>query len=90
MNERVQIRISGHVQGVGYRYFATHVARQIGINGTVRNTADGGVEVIAEGNKPTLTDFIMELRRGPHSAEVTDLTAAWSEPTGEFNEFRIV
>ena len=90
MNQRVQVRVSGHVQGVGYRYFAIHVARQLGIFGTVQNTRDCGVEVIAEGPSTALEGFIEELKRGPHSAQVTDLITAWSEATGDYNDFIII
>ena len=51
MTKRVQARVSGRVQGVGFRYYADHVAEQLGLAGTVRNTADGGVEAVAEGDE---------------------------------------
>ena len=51
MTKRVQARVSGRVQGVGFRYYADHVAEQLGLAGTVRNTADGGIEAVAEGDE---------------------------------------
>jgi acylphosphatase len=88
--KRVQARVSGRVHGVGYRYFATHAAEQLGVVGTVRNSADGGVEAIAEGEESTLDEFLAALRRGPHAAEVTELSTAWDEPTGEFSGFMAI
>ncbi len=87
--KRVQALVSGRVQGVGYRYFATHAAEQLGVVGTVRNSADG-VEAIAEGEESRLDEFLSALRRGPHAAEVTELSTAWDEPTGEFSEFTAI
>lgn len=85
--KRVQAHVSGRVQGVGYRYYAAHVASGLGIVGTVRNTHDGGVETVAEGEEAKLHEFLVALRHGPHTAEVTEVATAWTEPTGEFDTF---
>jgi len=62
--------IAGRVQGVGYRYFAAHAARELGLAGWVRNLRDGQVEVLAVGAIRKLTHFEGELRLGPLRAEV--------------------
>ena len=90
MTRRVQARVSGRVQGVGFRYYASHVAGQLGVAGTVRNTADGGVEAVAEGDEAVLHEFLAALRRGPHAAEVTEVATAWAEPSGEFSGFIVI
>jgi len=90
VNERVQVRVNGTVQGVGFRYFTQHTASALGLKGAVRNTGDGGVEAVAEGPVGLLHEFVEALRRGPHSARVNDLTEAWSEATGEFQAFSVV
>lgn len=90
MTKRVEAQVSGRVQGVGYRYYAAHVARELGVVGTVRNTHDGGVQAIGEAEEESLHEFLKSLRHGPHAAEVTEMSTAWGEPTGEFTEFATV
>lgn len=90
MDERVRVHVSGHVQGVGFRYYAAHVARELGVRGSVRNTIDGGVEAVAEGPRPTLDSFVDALSKGPHSAEVGEVTTAWSDAQGEFTDFAVM
>lgn len=87
---RVQAIVSGRVQGVGYRYFAAHAAHRLGVKGTVRNLPGGEVEAVAEGEEAALQDFLDELRQGPSSADVSDLQAAWGEPTGRFERFEAI
>lgn len=62
--------ISGRVQGVGYRYFAVGVARELGLKGWVRNLPDGRVEAYAAGSARMLEDFEARLRQGPPAGEV--------------------
>jgi acylphosphatase len=67
-------RVSGTVQGVGFRYFASRIARQWGIHGYAKNLRDGRVEVYAIGTPAMLAALRKELQRGPRSAVVSDLT----------------
>ena len=46
---RVVAHVSGHVQGVGYRWFVRGLATDAGLTGSARNLADGRVEVVLEG-----------------------------------------
>ena len=62
--------ISGRVQGVGYRAFAAHAARQVKVAGWARNLADGRVEVQAVGTLGQLDVLEGWLRKGPRWAEV--------------------
>jgi acylphosphatase len=62
--------ISGQVQGVGYRFFAVRVARELGLKGWVRNLPDGRVEAFAAGPARLLEDFEARLRQGPRAGEV--------------------
>lgn len=86
---RVIVRITGEVQGVGYRFFAWRRAAGLGVRGNVKNRADGSVEVVAEGARSVLERLLVELRTGPSAARVDDMRAEWSAPTGEFKDFSI-
>lgn len=87
--ERAHILVSGRVQGVSFRAYAEREARRIGVRGYVRNLPSGQVEIVAEGDEADLTHMIAWARRGPSLAHVDDLQIAWSEPSGEFPDFRI-
>lgn len=78
--KRLSARIHGRVQGVGYRYYARETANELGLTGWARNTWDGDVEVVAEGEEGRLARFIGLLREGPQRAEVTDIDVTWEEP----------
>src|SRR5438309_1068883 len=65
------IYIHGKVQGVGYRFFATRVARRLGFKGWIPNNRDGAVEALVEGEKSAIDELIEEIHEGPRYAEVT-------------------
>ena len=75
-------RVCGRVQGVGFRYSAILEARRLGINGRVRNAANGDVEVWAEGPPEKLAQFLSWLRRGPQYARVDSVEKEDEEPRG--------
>ena len=72
--------ISGQVQGVGYRYFAQRVARDLRVRGWARNLDDGRVEVLAVGTPHQLDDFEGELRVGPPRADVRGIAIEDNAP----------
>lgn len=89
MNDaRAHIFVSGIVQGVGYRYFAIRKAGTYRIAGFAKNLIDGRVEVVAEGERGLVEQFIKELRIGPMSAHVSDMRIEWEVPTFEFKGFQ--
>lgn len=87
---RARIEIFGKVQGVGFRFFAQSMALKYRIDGYVRNTPSGSVEVVAEGDEDALSKFIEELRKGPPGAGVRDMRIVWGEPKFDLKGFRIV
>ena len=89
MAVRLHIRVGGHVQGVGFRYFVQENGVRLGIDGWVRNRWDGSVEIRAEGKRESLEQFLGQIRRGPRGSHVSDLHFEWLEFEGEFQGFRI-
>ena len=63
-------RVTGRVQGVGFRAFVVRLAASVGVAGAVRNDADGGVACFAEGDREALELFRRGLERGPAHARV--------------------
>ncbi len=71
--ERRAYRIEGRVQGVGFRAFVRRRARELGLDGWVRNAADGTVEAEATGDRASLDAFEDHLRQGPPAGRVGSL-----------------
>ncbi|MFE8154705.1 acylphosphatase [Brenneria goodwinii] len=73
--------VYGMVQGVGFRYSTQYRAKQLGVNGYVRNSDDGCVEVIASGEHQAVEQLVEWLKQGgPRSARVEKVL---TEPHGK-------
>jgi acylphosphatase len=79
---RYRLRVTGVVQGVGFRWFTMRAARRLELAGWVRNAADGSVEVLVEGSEGAVDRLVQELRRGPDGAAVADVRCS-AERAGE-------
>ena len=82
MPKAVQYRVTGRVQGVGFRAFVADLARSEGVHGWVRNLPDGSVEARAEADAETLARFEWRLWQGPPHARVDDVTTEDVVPDG--------
>ena len=71
-----QIRVFGHVQGVGFRAALQHEARKLGVTGWVRNRTDGSVEALVQGSPEAVDAIIGWARHGPPGCRVRDFQAA--------------
>jgi acylphosphatase len=87
--ERLSARITGRVQGVGFRNFTRMRARQLGVTGWVRNERNGSVRLEAEGPRSALKDLLDAVREGPRMAQVENVEADWKDSTDEFSTFRV-
>ena len=77
--------ITGRVQGVGFRHYVAHKARQFHVTGWVRNRRDGSVEAMIQGAPQNVEALIVRAHRGPPMSAVTSM--AVSEGTGSYTEF---
>lgn len=66
----VHFLVRGRVQGVGFRWFVHREAAELGLNGSVRNTDTGEVEVIAAGEPELLAELRSALRKGSRGSRV--------------------
>jgi acylphosphatase len=62
--------IRGRVQGVGYRAWVDHQARNHNLEGWVRNRRDGSVEALFAGPQDVVSEMVARCRRGPSTARV--------------------
>jgi acylphosphatase len=76
------IRISGRVQGVGFRYSARSMASTIGIKGFVRNLPNGDVYIEVEGSFLQLEEYIQWCRQGPPRAKIKVVDVYDAETVG--------
>ena len=58
-----QVRYTGRVQGVGFRYTAQHLAKDFAVAGYVRNLPSGDVELVAEGSAEQVDAFLTAVSR---------------------------
>lgn len=70
----LQVRVSGRVQGVGFRAWTQRQAERLGVSGWVRNTAEGKVEAVLCGEEAAVEAMLAALRDGPAAARVDALT----------------
>lgn len=88
--KELEMTIDGKVQGVGFRAFAKLCAQELGVTGWVRNTENGYVDIVAQGDEESLREFEAKMRKGPAFARVENVDVAWyDEPQDAMTEFTI-
>jgi acylphosphatase len=70
---RRRVRVSGRVQGVGFRWSAATEAERLGLTGSIRNVDEGYVEAEMSGEPDAVAEFTEWLRVGPAGARVDDI-----------------
>jgi acylphosphatase len=83
-------RVSGRVQGVGFRAFVVRLGRRLGVVGEVCNLPDGSVEVKAAGGPEALAELARGLAQGPPGARVTSVAEAPLETVPAWTSFEVV
>ena len=89
MDETLQIIVTGTVQGVYFRQSTKEKAVALGIRGTVKNTDDGSVSILASGEHRSLQKLIDWCCVGPSQAEVANVHVE-KVPYIEFKDFHII
>jgi acylphosphatase len=89
MKTRAHVFVSGRVQGVFFRSETRYEAKRRNVVGWVRNTSDGRVEAVFEGEKEDVEKVIDFCRRGPSGARVLKIDVRWEDYIGEFKDFKV-
>ena len=86
---RSRFRVTGRVQGVGFRSWTGRTARALRLAGWVRNLPDGSVEAEAEGPREDQLVFLEALAEGPVGSVVRKVRPEWLPASGEDFSFRV-
>ena len=89
MKKNVHAMISGRVQGVWFRASTKQKAESLGVNGWVRNTDDGHVEAVFEGDEKLVDEMIAWCKNGPPLSKVEKVIIENQLPVKNFKDFLI-
>lgn len=84
---RLTVWVYGHVQGVGFRWWARSRALELGLVGSARNLPDGRVEVVAEGPRDSCEQLLNTLSSGTSPGRVDRVSKRWSAPQRDQDGF---
>lgn len=85
----MQVWVSGLVQGVGFRAWTDWQASKLRLAGWVRNLDDGRVEAVFQGPKEVVEEMLRLVARGPVSARVSGVEAAWEPAADDLKGFTV-
>lgn len=86
---RAHALISGRVQGVSFRYFTYHEALKHGLSGWVRNTSDGTVEAVFQGERSAIEEVLEWCKMGPPAASVDQVEVQWEDASEVLDGFKV-
>jgi len=89
MRKQAHLYYSGKVQGVGFRFTAREIADSLNISGWVRNSPDGRVEILAEGKKEDLENFLAQIQQRLQRY-ISTFDIQWQEASGTFKDFQVL
>lgn len=88
--QALELKLSGLVQGVGFRYRTWQHAIALGLQGWVKNNADGTVSIWAEGSRGRLRAFLDWCYTGGGLARVERIESGWRAATNSYHDFSII
>ena len=86
---RLRALFIGRVQGVGFRYTVCNLAKAYQVTGFIRNLVNGDVEMVAEGARPELTDFLNSIRSSPLGRHILHDQMEWAAASGTYDGFGV-
>lgn len=86
----IKLTVSGRVQGVGFRYFISNIARDLELKGYAKNLFNGDVEIIAEGRHEFLEELAKKAKEGPMGSRVKTCKVEWLDFNKNYNKFEIL
>ncbi len=86
--QRQTCYFSGHVQGVGFRYTVHNLAIQYNVRGYVRNTPDGRVQLVMEGEEAEMNSLLADIQQRMEGF-ISKVSVDAGPATGEFQRFSI-
>ena len=89
MDTSTTFRVSGKVQGVGFRFFVKSTAQGLGLTGWVKNHSDGSVFGVAEGDHGLIISLLKELSIGNRWSRVEAVENHPQSYSGDFKSFEI-
>src|SRR3989338_2830076 len=90
MQIRAKIIAEGKVHGVGYRDFVDRTASNLGLTGRVRNLENKSVEIVCEGKKEIIENFLKLIKTEKYPIKVSNLKVEYTKSTNEFIDFQVV
>jgi acylphosphatase len=90
MKIKLHVKISGKVQGVWFRVNTKNKAVELGVNGWVKNTLDGGVEAIFEGKEKEIHNMVNWCLRGSPNSKVEKIEIYKKKHSNEHDTFSII
>lgn len=85
-----KIKVFGRVQGVFFRHSSRIKAKELKLNGYVKNLEDGSVEIVIQGEDGAIENFIIWARKGPFLAKVERIEIESVKSTKQFDDFYIL
>jgi acylphosphatase len=91
MNQvRLKVYYSGRVQGVGFRYTVKSLVPGYDVTGTIRNLPDGRVELVVEGTRSEIDEFLQAIRNSGLGRLIDREDVVGDEAAGQLRGFEIV
>jgi hydrogenase maturation protein HypF len=87
---RTRVKVSGIVQGVGFRPFIYRTAVRLRLKGYVRNRGDAGVEILLEGKEKMIREFLTRLEiEKPPLAQIDRVLCSEIEGKNAYESFLV-